>query len=278
MARGVRCGWLVLACAALAGSARAGDGDGGTHYEIGGYIWGSSLAAKVDTSEGQVDTHISFSQLFDHVSGGFQARARGDWDDWSAVFDGTWAKLRVPKQSQTVRIGPPVLGVQAGVEASTSVNEYILELNGGHRLFTFGSPFSSRPSDTRKVRGEIYGGVRYWSVDPKIVVDTSGPVHGARTFRIGERSDWVDPVVGLRFAADLSSTVVFRIAGDVGGFNIGNYCSDFTWEQITSLSWRFSESWSTHFGYKFLDYHRDDGSSNQRMQMRGPFIALSYGF
>src|SRR5262249_773607 len=157
------------------------------------------------------------AQLFDHLSGGLQVRARGDWDDWNAVFDGTWAKLRVPKQSESIRIGPPALGVQAGVEASTSVNEYILELSGGHRLFTTGSPFSNNPSDTRKVRGELYGGLRYWSVDPKIVVDTSGPVHGARTFRIGERSDWVDPTIGLRFAADLSSAVVLRVAGDVGG-------------------------------------------------------------
>jgi hypothetical protein len=278
MSRGALLGLFVAVCAAFATSARASDGEAGTHYEVGAYIWASSLAAKVDAPTGQVDTHISFSQLLDHLSGGFQARARGDWDDWSAVFDGTWAKLRLPNQSKTVRIGPPVLGVQAGAEVSTSVNEYILELSGGHRLFTFGSPFSNRPSDTRKLRGEIYGGVRYWSVDPKIEVSTSGPVHGARTFRVGDRTEWVDPVVGLRFAADLSSTVVFRVAGDVGGFNIGNYCSDFTWEQVTTLSWRFGESWSTHFGYKFLDYHRDAGSTNQRMQMRGPFVALSYGF
>jgi hypothetical protein len=267
----------VAICAALSALARADDA-GGTHYEIAAYVWGSSLAAHVDSPAGSVDTHISFSQLFDHLSGGFQARARGDWDEWSAVFDGTWAKLRVPKQSKTVRIGPPVLGQQAGVELTLSVNEYILELSGGHRLFQTGSLFSNRPTDTRKFRGEVYGGLRYWSFDPDFEVDTRGPIHGARSFRVGERQDWVDPMVGLRFAADLSSTVVLRVAGDVGGFNIGNYCSDFSWEQITTLSWRFSESWSTHFGYKFLDYHRDRQGTDQRMQMRGPFIALSYGF
>jgi hypothetical protein len=171
--------FAAVCAAAFAGGARA-DGDGGTHYEITGYIWGSSLAAKVDTPQGEV-------------------------------------------------------------------------------------------------RGEIYGGARYWSIDPKFQISTSGPVQGARTFRIGERSEWVDPVVGLRFAADLSSAVVLGVAGDVGGFNIGNYCSDFTWEQVTTLSWRFGESFSTHFGYKLLDYHRDARGTNQRMQMRGPFIALSYG-
>jgi hypothetical protein len=268
--------FAAVCAAAFAGGARA-DGDGGTHYEITGYIWGSSLAAKVDTPQGEVDTHISFSQILDHLSGGFQMRARGDWDEWSAVFDGTWVKLRVPKQSQTVRIGPPVLGVEAGAEMTSNVNQYIFELSGGHRLFQVGSPFSSRPTDTRKLRGEIYGGARYWSIDPKFQISTSGPVQGARTFRIGERSEWVDPVVGLRFAADLSSAVVLGVAGDVGGFNIGNYCSDFTWEQVTTLSWRFGESFSTHFGYKLLDYHRDARGTNQRMQMRGPFIALSYG-
>jgi hypothetical protein len=35
---------------------------------------------------------------------------------------------------------------------------------------------------------------------------------------------------------------------------------------------------SAHFGYRFLEFHRDSGSTNQRVQMRGPYIALSYRF
>jgi hypothetical protein len=31
-------------------------------------------------------------------------------------------------------------------------------------------------------------------------------------------------------------------------------------------------------GYKFLDVHKHDSSTNVRLQLRGPLIALSYSF
>jgi len=111
------------------------------------------------------------------------------------------------------------------------------------------------------------------SVNPNIHVAVN-----FRSIRLGDHTQWVDPILGLRFGVDLSKTVVLGVAGDVGGFNIGNYCSDFTWSQTTMLSWAFADSWSAHFGYRLLDFHRDAGSANVRMQMRGPFLATSYRF
>jgi len=72
--------------------------------------------------------------------------------------------------------------------------------------------------------------------------------------------------------------VVFGVSGDVGGFNIGNYCSEFTWSQTTMLSWAFADSWSAYAGYRFLDLHRDSGDTNIHLQLRGPFLAASYRF
>jgi len=164
-------------------------------------------------------------------------------------------------------------GIVIGAEAKTRLDQWIVQATGGHRLFQLGSPFSRRPTDTRHVTGELYGGVRYWSVDPKIQVQIN-----SLELRIGDRTEWADPLVGLRFGIDLSKTVVMVIAGDVGGFNIGDYCSDFTWSQLTSLSWAFSDSWTAHVGYKFLDFHRSARGVDQRMQMRGPFLAIGYRF
>jgi opacity protein-like surface antigen len=119
----------------------------------------------------------------------------------------------------------------------------------------------------------VYLGARYWSIDPKITVQVN-----ATRFRIGDQTEWVDPLVGLRFGIDLSSTVMMLIGGDVGGFNLGNYSSDFTWSQITSLSWRVSDSVKLYVGYKFLDVHQKSGDLDTRMQTRGPFIAAGYVF
>jgi len=266
---------VCLALASLAAGARAGDASTDAdqaRYEIIAYVWGTSLALKADTPEGAISEHVSFSDILSNLSGALQAHARGEWGPWSADLDGFWSKLRGDNQSETVRLGPRG-GIVIGAEAKTRLDQWIVQATGGHRLFQLGSPFSRRPTDTRHVTGELYGGVRYWSVDPKIQVQIN-----SLELRIGDRTEWVDPLVGLRFGIDLSKTVVMVIAGDVGGFNIGDYCSDFTWSQLTSLSWAFSDSWTAHVGYKFLDFHRSARGVDQRMQMRGPFLAIGYRF
>lgn len=265
---------LILAVS-LAGSARADDPRADAdqaRYEIAAYVWGTSLALKADTLEGAVSEHVSFSDLLSNTSGGFMAHARGEWGPWSADLDGYWAKLRGDKQSETVRLGPQG-GAQVGLEAKTHLDQWVIQATGGYRLFQLGSMFSRRATDTRHVTGELYAGARYWSVDPKIEVQLN-----STEFRLGDRLEWVDPLVGLRFRIDLSKTVAMLIGGDVGGFNIGDYCSDFTWSQVTALSWEFADSWSAHAGYRFLDFHRDSGDVNERIQLRGPFLALGYRF
>ena len=57
----------------LAPIARADDQ---THYEIGAYIWGTSLASQIDTSDGHTSLHIPFSALLKHISGGLQLHGR----------------------------------------------------------------------------------------------------------------------------------------------------------------------------------------------------------
>jgi opacity protein-like surface antigen len=271
--------------AALAPSARADDppvapDKDKARYEIAAYIWGTSLALKLNTDRGEISEHVSFQDLIKNMSGGLMAHARGEWDTesgtWSADLDALWAKLRAPNQSKNVQLGPRG-GIAIGAEAKTSLSEWVVQATGGYRLFQLGSLFSRSPTDTRHVTGEAFAGARYWSLNPNVHLAAS--LNGnARSIRLGDHTEWVDPVIGLRFGIDLSKTVVLGIGGDVGGFNIGNYCSEFTWSQNTMLSWAFADSWSAYAGYRFLDFHRDSGSANIRMQMRGPYIALGYRF
>ena len=271
--------YFVLVSALATASARAADPDPASapqpdekHYELGVYLWGLSMAAKVDTQTASVSEHISFHELLDHLSGGLMAHGRGEWGPWSVDLDGFWAKLRGGKQSKTVELGPNG-GISVGAEVKTELDEWLVHATVGYRIFRFGSLFSQRPTDKRHFTGELYGGVRYWSVNPKLHLAVND-----QSARVGSRKEWVDPLVGLRFGIDLSDTVVMGISGDAGGFNIGNWCSDFTWSQTTMLSWAFSESWRAHAGYRLLDFHRDSGDRNVRIQERGPFLGLTYRF
>jgi hypothetical protein len=156
----------------------------------------------------------------------------------------------------------------------------IAELNGGYKLFRFGSLFSRSPSDVRHTSGEAYFGGRLYSVNPDMDVTVTSNVpalNGKRS--IGNNQVWVDPVIGLRFGIDLSKTAQLAIMGDVGGFNLADgYSSEFSWSQTTLLSWNFAESWRLHMGYRFLDFKRDFNAGKIQAQLRGPLIAVGYVF
>lgn len=57
-------------------------------------------------------------------------------------------------------------------------------------------------------------------------------------------NSWVDPIIGARLSADLSTKVMVNLRGDIGGFGVG---SDFTWNG------------SAFIGLSF--YRRDHGSA-----------------
>ena len=256
---------LAAAITAQPFAARAADGDK-PDYELGLYVWGASVAGHVDTNQGDASAHISFSDLLSNLNVAGMARARANFDKFSIVFDGEYFDLESDREQRTVRIGP---GGAIPVTASAKVElvQYILELNAGYEIFNVKGPFSAGPGDERGTVGELYLGARYLSMKPEIKA-TFGP----NNVTIGEWNSWVDGLVGARLFIDLSKTVVLGIQGDVGGFNIGQ-SDNLAWSQITSLSWRFSDSMGLSLGYKFLDIRRETGDETIDLQMRGPFIA-----
>ena len=50
---------------------------------------------------------------------------------------------------------------------------------------------------------------------------------------------WVDPVIGVRFRAQLSPHWYFRAAGDIGGFGAA---SDLTWQAMAGFGWQFNDT------------------------------------
>ena len=198
-------------------------------------------------------------------------RARANFDKLSLVFDGEYFDLESETHRQTVRLGPQG---NLEVEASAKVKlvQYILELNAGYQIFDLDAPYSLVRGDELRTRGELYAGARYLSMKPEIEIQV-----GAQRADIGNWESWVDGVVGARLAFDLSENVALGIQGDVGGFDVGQ-SSKLTWMQITSLSWRYSDSMTLALGYKFLDVEREVGDDTLELQLRGPFIATFVRF
>jgi hypothetical protein len=261
---------LAAALTAAPRDSRAADPDKRS-YELGLYVWGNSLVSTIDTDEGSATSRIPFSDLLDNLNVAAMLRARANFDKLSIVFDGEYFDLESETHRQTIRLGPQG---NLEVEASAKVKlvQYILELNAGYQIFDLDAPYSLVRGDELRTRGELYAGARYLSMKPEIEIQV-----GAQRADIGNWESWVDGVVGARLAFDLSENVALGIQGDVGGFDVGQ-SSKLTWMQITSLSWRYSDSMTLALGYKFLDVKREVGDNTIELQLRGPFIATFVRF
>lgn len=259
----------------LPGAAFAADGDkvdpDKPVYELGIYLWGASMAVDADTDKGSFDSHIPFSDVWDNLNIAGMARGRAQVGKFSLVGDVEYLDLESDRKRETLRFGPRG-NIEVQASAKAELDAWIAELSGGYQILNVKGPFSTGPKDERGTVAELYAGGRYYALKPWLDVQ-----FGSVDRNVGEWEKWVDAIVGARIGIDLSKTVVFGIQGDVGGFNIGN-SSDFAWTQITSLGWDFSESMTLYVGYKFLDFKRDIGDNEIKIQIRGPFLATSVRF
>ena len=261
---------LAAALLAYPGASRAADPDKPT-FDVGLYLWGASVATKIESEQFDASSHISFSDVLDNLNVAAMARARANFGKASVVYDGEYLDLETDREQKTVNVGPGP-GIDLTGSAKAKLEAYLLELNTGYEVFNVDGPFSKGPSDDRGTRGELYVGARYYSMKPQIELE--GPF-GRRD--LGNWITWVDGLVGARVFIDLSKTVVLGAQGDVGGFNIGN-SSNLAWSQITSLSWNCSDSVTLALGYKFLNFRKEDGDNTTKIEIRGPFLASFYRF
>lgn len=98
---------------------------------------------------------------------------------------------------------------------------------------------------------DLYGGVRWWDIG--IDVDATTPV-GSTSYSRDE--DWVDPVIGLRWAPRISEAFRLLLQGDIGGFGAA---SDFTWCAQAGILWDATPTTSVALLYKALGVDYQSG-------------------
>lgn len=217
-------------------------------YMIGAAIDGT---AGVGSVTGDVD--ISFSDILDNVEFGTMAAWRAEKGRWAVVADLIYMDLETDKDG---------LGPLGRTRATVELEQLIMELDGSYAVTE---------------RLDAYAGLRYWDVDSTVTVVGGGPLGETLSGKASE--NWVDPIVGLRYAWPLGEdwTLVWR--GDIGGFGVG---SDFTWHMTAYADWRLSEQGHLLMGYRHLDVDYDDGSGADRFLMDvsegGPTIGFAWSF
>ena len=118
---------------------------------------------------------------------------------------------------------------------------------------------------------DVVGGIRPYRVE----------VGGSLTLPIvGEidrdaKSEWVDPIVGLRGGYQFTDRVGVTALGDIGGFGVG---SQLQWELLGTVNYSFTERFSGLLGYRYISVDYDSDTLNLDLDLYGPMVGISYSF
>jgi hypothetical protein len=90
---------------------------------------------------------------------------------------------------------------------------------------------------------------------------------------------WFDPLIAARLTAPLKSKWHLGISGDIGGFGI---TSDFAWQVLPFVGFRFTQLFELTLGYRALGMKYETGSGRNLfvydMVIFGPQLGLVFRF
>jgi hypothetical protein len=215
-----------------------------------GYVWvpGTSGTERVGDTRVNVDASISdVINGINNLDASFRGHYEGNKGTRSVILDLMFTRLALESTTDLgrVKLKPESWLAEAAVA-------YTLQ---------------RRPLTPNKMYATLdaLGGLRYSRHESNQELITSG----GRS-RVQQASTWIDPFIGVRYFHDLSSK--WQLGGrlDIGGFGVG---SDFTWNLLTAVEYRFSRKRSLMLGWRILDQDYDDDEFEWDVEMSGPFLA-----
>jgi len=225
--------------------------EGGWSFTLAPYAWMSGISGDVATIPPLPPSKVdeSFSDVLDDLEGAFfvYGEARKDRLFFMADFVytnvsssdgyGSGGFLKVDLDQENI-----LLGAAAGYSVIKEP-EYGLDL---------------------------FGGARYWSIDSELTL--TGPAARRST---SHSEDWLDPIVGARFAVPFSENWSFQISTAVGGFGVG---ADLEWDLFSTISYRLSDWAWVGFGYRYLSVDYDHGGFLYELDQQGPVLGAAFRF
>jgi len=232
-------------------------------FIISPYGWLAGQATDV----GGEKIRQSFNDLVSMTNFGFQLNATVMYKDFLFTADGTYANL-----GSNLVEGP--------LTVDLDIKQYMLDLKLGYLVY---SDISF--DEDNVIRGwaiEVNAGAKYWKndvvVDYKIQINDPPPlIEGG----IVEPQLWWDLMVGSKARIFLSKYVLLGIAGDIGGFGIGN-SSKLSWDFTYVNTFKVSNLISVTAGYRTFKYNREDGEGDEKLETTvhafGPLLGVSFVF
>jgi hypothetical protein len=235
-----RVGMLVLVMPGLLGIAQAQDAQWDTM--LAAYVFGAGMEGQVGARGQVADIDASFGDLLENLEFSFAAAVLARKGRWAISGDFNYVGL----------------GTSTKLLAQVDMDQYIV---GGDVSYEVGPHF------------DVLGGLRFVSLDGKIEFRDPVPI-----VREADK-DWIDPVVGIRWAPPLSEKWSLLTRFDIGGFGAG---SDFTWQLHGHALWSITDKAGLAFGYRAMGFDYEEGEGSDRFvfdtTISGPSIAMLLRF
>jgi len=245
--RGEACAWpaAFLVCLMVSLPASAQDN---WSFDVTPYLWVAGIQAETSLPKSPSSTPPEAARFDTRISGGAMLAAQARYRSVGLFVDFAWLQLDTRASSP----GPAFSGgnLKSDFIHSTVALNYRLPLEG-------------------RFHAELLAGARLWYVSEDLSYQT-GFLPG---FNVGGDQTWVDPVFGADLSYDLSRHWSLLTRGTAGGAGSG-----LGWEVMGGVGYRFSDWWSTTFGYRFLheDYAHNRFSINTDIQ--GFILGVGFHF
>jgi len=241
---------MVLVIVASHPAAAQTPGDPGWRFEATPYLWAASLDGKTQVGHlPKIDVDAGFSDILDRLDIGLMGAFEARQDRWGFLFDGQYIKV-----SDSVHTPGSLFG-----KLDAEITQQGYALAALYRVSEGPAPL------------DLAGGVRYYHINVDLEL-TPGQLAGRHE---GGSQSWWDPFIGVRAQypfADRWSLVGYA---DSGGFGVG---SDFTWQALAEINYRFSPMFIGKLGYRRLHIDYDRNNVVYDMTASGLYLGLGIRF
>jgi len=219
-------------------------------FSVAPYFWAAGMSGTVASFGAPgVDVDMNFSDIWNSLDFSMMAAGEARYGRFSLTTDLLYLKLST---KQTTPRGI----VASNVSLGTSTTE-VTALAGYSVL------------DLSKVRLDIVGGARLWSVSNELSFN-GGLLNGRR---FDDSATWVDAMGGVKARAELTDRLFltgWALAG-AGG-------SDFGWDLLGGLGYEVTDRISAIAGYRAAGVDYQDGPFEFDVTVQGPIIGASFTF
>ena len=214
------------------------------------YAWGAQM--NVETPAGH-SLDLPFYKILDTLQMTLMGEIAARNDKWSFTTDLIYLDIKQDGHREASGPGP----INPSISGSIGLTSWIVTPTVGYAL-----------NNSEKARVEIFGGLRYLSLEAQVRVDRGNLID----FNQSASKDYTDGVIGMRANINLDEKWFMPLYADIGGGS-----SDGTWQAQAGIGYHFSKV-STSLTYRYLDYEFDDNPAMAELVTKGLVGSISFKF